>query len=299
MSKRKISKKDINSFKRFCRKHPVAAAVIMLVVIGICLYSYLGGNQPAAPMKDMYVHYIDIGQGDAELICCNGQYMLIDGGEVNMQAALLRYLRQEGVKELQYVICTHAHSDHCGGLDAVLKNFDVKTLFTTPYAGDSGAYEHFLRTADSCGIEPEVPDFSAGYKLGDAEFRFIGPIIEHEDQNANSLVVRLSYGESSFLFTGDMTSEAEQELLDAGVDVSCDVLKVAHHASFRSTSYSFLYEAEPDIAVISCGKNNDYGHPHKEVLSRLRDADCTVYRTDEEGSIVLFCDGSNVKRIQK
>ena len=127
-------------------------------------------------------------------------------------------------------------------------------------------------------------------------FTFIGPVEEYSDTNDNSLVLRLTYGDKSFLFTGDMEREAENDLLDSGVKLSSDVLKVGHHGSSTSTSYRFLYEVSPEIAVISCGEDNSYGHPHEEVLSRLSDADVTVYRTDLDGSVVLFCDGMKVTK---
>ena len=132
--------------------------------------------------------------------------------------------------------------------------------------------------------------------MGDAEFEFIGPLSDHKDVNDDSLVMRLTYGDTSFLFTGDMTAKAEKELIADGADVKCDVLKVGHHGSSGSSCYQFLYEAEPKLAVISCGRDNDYGHPHEETLSRLRDAGVTVYRTDELGSIVIFSDGMTVER---
>ena len=187
-------------------------------------------------------------------------------------------------------------ADHCGGLDAAVESFDVDTVFTSPYAGDAASYLRFVETVESAQLTLEVPDAGARYRLGDAEFEFIGPLSDHKDVNDDSLVMRLTYGDTSFLFTGDMTAKAEKELIADGADVKCDVLKVGHHGSSGSSCYQFLYEAEPKLAVISCGRDNDYGHPHEETLSRLRDAGVTVYRTDELGSIVIFSDGMTVER---
>ena len=134
------------------------------------------------------------------------------------------------------------------------------------------------------------------YRLGEASFSFIGPLEDYDNLNDDSLVMRLEYGDTSFLFTGDMTSKAEKDLINDGADLRCDVLKVGHHGSSGSSCYRFLYEAQPGIGVISCEKGNSYGHPHEETLSRLNDADVTVYRTDLEGSIVIFSDGMKVER---
>ena len=133
------------------------------------------------------------------------------------------------------------------------------------------------------------------YKLGEAEFEFIGPVEEYDDLNANSLVLRLEYGDTSFLFTGDMTSKAEKDLINDGLNVKCDVLKVGHHGSSGSSCYQFLYEAEPKLAVISCETGNSYGHPHEEALSRLRDCGAQIMRTDLTGSIIIFSDGMKLE----
>ena len=146
------------------------------------------------------------------------------------------------------------------------------------------------------GLELTVPVLGESYRLGEASFSFIGPLEDYDNLNDDSLVMRLEYGDTSFLFTGDMTSKAEKDLINDGEDLRCDVLKVGHHGSSGSSCYQFLYEAQPGIGVISCEKGNSYGHPHEETLSRLNDADVTVYRTDLEGSIVIFSDGMKVER---
>ena len=176
------------------------------------------------------------------------------------------------------------------------ERFGAETVFTSPYTTEINQYKQVVEAADEVGAELCVPDFGAEYRLGEAVFTFIGPVEEYSDTNDNSLVLRLTYGDKSFLFTGDMEREAENDLLDSGVKLSSDVLKVGHHGSSTSTSYRFLYEVSPEIAVISCGEDNSYGHPHEEVLSRLSDADVTVYRTDLDGSVVLFCDGMKVTK---
>lgn len=296
--RRKVKKSDVNKFAGFAKKYPLAALIIVVIAAALLIFQRISENTPTVtvPMDGLYVHYIDVGQGDSELVCCGGRYMLIDAGTPLAGDTVVEYIQDLGIKKLDYVVCTHGHADHCGGLDAVVESFDVDTIFTSPYAGDAASYLRFVETVENAQLTLEVPDQGVQYRLGDARFEFIGPLEDHNNVNDDSLVMRLTYGDTNFLFTGDMTADAEKELIEDGENVKCDVLKVGHHGSSGSSCYQFLYEAEPKIAVISCGRDNDYGHPHEETLGRLKDAGVTVYRTDELGSIVIFSDGITVER---
>ena len=295
---RKVRKSDVNRFAGFAKKNPLLALVIVLAAVALLIWQSAEDrkNTVTVPMDGLYVHYIDVGQGDSELVCCNGEYMLIDAGEPDASDTVLEYLDRHGIDKLDYLVCTHGHSDHCGGLDAVVESLEVETVFTSPYADDSPSYEIFTDAVYDAGLELTVPELGESYRLGEASFSFIGPLEDYDNLNDDSLVMRLEYGDTSFLFTGDMTSKAEKDLINDGADLRCDVLKVGHHGSSGSSCYQFLYEAQPGIGVISCEKGNSYGHPHEETLSRLNDADVTVYRTDLEGSIVIFSDGMKVER---
>lgn len=300
MSRKKtsVSKSDVKGMVRFAKRYPVLAVIIAVIIVGIFVFQSVqdNANKVTIPMDGLYVHYIDVGQGDSELICCGGEYMLIDAGEPSASDTVVDYLNDHGIEKLDYVVCSHGHADHCGGLDAVVENFEVGTVFTSPYPGDTSSYEIFSDAVEAKGLSMTVPELGESYTLGEAKFEFIGPLEQYDNLNDDSLVMRLEYGDTSFLFTGDMTSKAERDLIEDGANVKCDVLKVGHHGSSGSSSYRFLYEAEPKIAVISCEAGNSYGHPHEEALSRLNDCGAEIYRTDLEGSIIIFSNGMEVTK---
>ncbi len=242
------------------------------------------------------VHFIDVGQADCSLIICDDESLLIDGGNVGDSGLIADYLVNAGIKELDYVICTHAHEDHVGGLGDVLNKFTVTEAVFAPETGaDTNCYKDFLTAVEAQELEITVPEAGSEISLGSSTVTFIAPVTEdYNDINDTSIVTRITYGETSFIFTGDAEREAEQDILNAGTDISADVLKVGHHGSENSTTYPFLREIMPEIAVISVGENNKYGHPTEEALSRLRDADVTVYRTDMQGHIVIKSDRQNL-----
>ena len=246
------------------------------------------------PGAGLSVHYIDVGQGDSTLLICDGETMLIDAGIPSAGETVTEYLSAQGVTVIDYLVCTHAHADHCGGLDDVVVNFPVKTIYCSVSESGNNTFTYFAEAADTAGVEIEVPELDSTFRLGEATVTVLGPREDYTDVNDQSLVLRVDYGETSFLFTGDAEYDSETAVLDAGCDVRCDVLKAGHHGSKTSTGYRLLYEAEPQYCVISCGQDNDYGHPHDDTLSRLRDADVTVYRTDLNGTVVCFSDGQTL-----
>lgn len=248
--------------------------------------------------SNFQVHFIDVGQADCALIICDGKAMLIDGGNEENGEDVVAYLRQQGIEELALVVGSHAHADHIGGLDHVLNAFDTEEVWYPEYRHGIVNEEMFLEAAEKQGITVYQPDPGTTYTLGSAVCQVLGPLsLDPEEPNNHSIVIKITYGETSFLFTGDMEFAAETEILDAGYDIKCDVLKVAHHGSNSSTKYRWVRAADPTYAVISVGAGNSYGHPTDACLSILEDAEVEVYRTDLQGHIVCISDGKTVSFI--
>ena len=241
------------------------------------------------------VHYIDVGQADSALVECDGEAMLIDGGNTADSSLIAAYLKQEEIDSLDYVICTHAHEDHVGGLSGALSVVQAEHVYAPVTESDSKAYKNFKKKTEEQGLEIEHPDAGDIISLGSSRVEFLGPVNEKwKDTNSTSIVMKITYGSTSFLFTGDAERDEEAEILETGANLKSPVLKVGHHGSDTSTSYPFLREVMPQYAVISCERGNSYGHPHEETLSRLNDAGVEIYRTDLNGNIVMTSDGQNV-----
>lgn len=240
------------------------------------------------------VHFIDVGQADAALVECDGHYMLIDGGNKADSDVIYTVLKNAGVSHLEMIVATHGHEDHIGGIPGALNYADADMTLCPVTDYDSEAFKDFAKYAGEKGGGIKVPDVGEKHSLGSAEITILG-VNGGSAPNDTSIVLKIQYGDTSFLFTGDAEREAEQVILSSGADLSATVLKVGHHGSETSTTYPFLREIMPQYAVISVGKGNSYGHPDEDTLSRLRDADVQVFRTDVQGDIYCTSDGKNVK----
>ena len=246
------------------------------------------------------VHFIDVGQGDSILIQDGTHFMLVDAGENDQGDTVVNYLKEQGVTSLDYVIGTHPHSDHIGGLDKVIEAFDIGEIYL-PKVADSQVpttrtYEDVLAAVDQKGLR--VNRGAAGtvlFQRDELSARLLAPNSDAYDElNSYSIVVLLTYGERKFLFMGDAESDSEQEILERFGNVTADVLKCGHHGSSTSTSQAFLDRVSPEYAVISCGRDNSYGHPHQETLERLDRKNVTVYRTDQQHTVIASCDGEKL-----
>lgn len=254
----------------------------------------------AAPVTDgdtLTIHFIDVGQADCALIEYGSFYMLIDGGNREDGQRVVSYLEQQGISYLTAVICTHAHEDHVGGLPSVLAVYPTQDVFAPTKTYSSNVFDDFLYYVDQQGLEIIIPEPGDVIRSGDLEITILGPVKSYAETNDTSIVCRVDFGETSFLFTGDMETSAENDMLDHwgdSFDWEVDVLKVGHHGSNTSTGYRFLYEVNPTYGVISVGEGNSYGHPHEEPMSRLNDAGVTLFRTDNMGTILAVSDGTEI-----
>lgn len=241
------------------------------------------------------VHFVDVGQGDGAIVVCDGKTLVIDGGTAENGAKMVEYLQNTlHVSKVDFVIGTHPHADHIGGLPDVIRACKVKKLYSPVDEFEAKPFETMKRAADDKKLKITVPQAGQSFSLGRAKVEFLAPLGIYDNVNDLSLVVRITYGQTAFLFTGDAERPSEYDMTDSGEDLSATVLKVGHHGSNTSTSYVFLRQVMPAYAIISCGKDNAYGHPHEEVLSRLADEGAVVYRTDECGTIVCRSNGAKV-----
>lgn len=251
-------------------------------------------NTGTAQAGTLTVTWLDVGQGDAAVIQCGGQSMLIDGGKPEKSSYIYAWLQQHGLSYLDVIVATHVDADHIGGLSGALNYASVGTAYCPETTGTTETFQSFVKYLAQRGKQITVPTAGETYALGGAQVQILGPLHCAEDSNDNSIVLKVSFGATSFLFTGDAERAEEQDLLNAGVNIQSTVLKVGHHGSDTSTSYPFLRAVAPQYAVISVGAGNSYGHPTEAVLSRLRDAGVTTFRTDMQGEITAVSDGQTI-----
>lgn len=252
------------------------------------------GNTGTSQAGTLTVTWLDVGQGDAAVIQCGGQSMLIDGGKPEKSSYIYAWLQQHGLSYLDVIVATHVDADHIGGLSGALNYASVGTAYCPETTGTTETFQSFVKYLAQRGKQITVPTAGETFALGGAQVQILGPLHSAEDSNDNSIVLKVSFGATSFLFTGDAERAEEQDLLNAGVNLQSTVLKVGHHGSDTSTSYPFLRAVAPQYAVISVGAGNSYGHPTEAVLSRLRDAGVTTFRTDMQGEITAVSDGQMV-----
>lgn len=251
----------------------------------------------------VYAVFIDVGQGDSIFLKSpNGKTMLIDAGTSDSLSSIKSVLDNEGVTKLDVVIMTHPHSDHMGSMNEIAENYKIGTFYMPDAVNTTSMYDKLLSTLERKNIKTKTIWGSSKSTIkwdDDVEVRVLSPI-EGEDYLDNfndlSIVVKVTYGDTSLLLTGDAESRAEELMLSAEKDLlKADVLKLGHHGSSTSSSKAFLEAVQPKAVVISVGKNNDYGHPHKETLQRLKSIGTEIYRTDKLGTVRMLFTGSEVR----
>ncbi len=276
-------------------------AFLMCLMIMLCVCG-CGAHTPiesvdvsSLPESAMRVHFIDVDQGDSILLESDGRFVLIDAGEKEYGNTVCNYLTKLGVETLDYVIATHPHTDHCGGLTQVINTFECSNFITAETDQSTKTWIDVLLAVDENDVNYIDAVVSESYSFGEAYFEILAPCSSTFDNyNDYSVVVKAVCGDTSFLLTGDAETTSEKEMLNSGADLKADVLKVAHHGSTTSSCDEFLDAVSPDYAVISCGVQNEYGHPHTEIIDALNIRGITTYRTDELGTIVALSDKKNV-----
>ncbi|OOM74287.1 hydroxyacylglutathione hydrolase [Clostridium puniceum] len=247
----------------------------------------------------MIVHYIDVGQGDSILIQVNNKNLLIDAGPKSDKKKLLNYLSDLNLEKIDYVISTHPHEDHIGNMSKVIDDYKILNFYAPKVQSTTKTFEQMIESLKSKNLKINVlKRGTASINLGEnTKVTVFSPTKDsYEDLNNYSPVIKIEYGKTSFLFTGDAEQEVEKEILASNEDISANVLKVGHHGSSTSTTKDFLNKVHPLISVISVGQDNTYNHPNNDTLKRLSENKITIYRTDKDGTIVLSSDGSNITK---
>ncbi|MDO5410625.1 MAG: ComEC/Rec2 family competence protein [Lachnospiraceae bacterium] len=258
-------------------------------------YSVQEDGKSASGSSKLEIHFLDVGQGDSTLITCDGHSMLIDAGKNDWGTEIQSYLESKGIKKLDYAIGTHPDADHIGGLDVILYKFGAGSVFMPEFAKDTKTYDDVVQVIKNKNLKRLQPKVGKTYTLGGAKFTVIAPNAEYGDQaNDYSVGILLTHGKKKFLFTGDAEEDSEADIVKNGISLKADVYKVAHHGSKTASTEALMEAVQPEYAVISVGEGNRYGHPHAEVLNRLRSMGVKVFRTDEQGTIVLKSDGRKI-----
>lgn len=286
------------------KKNNLKKYVILILLLSSFFYtffSYVQKNFFQVSNHNLWFHFIDVGQGDSSLIITpKGNTILIDAGDEAHAKKVVSYIREQGIEKLDLVIATHPDADHIGGMDKVIKNFDIDVFAMPDVSAKTNQYKQIQRELKAKkmratrlyqGDEVQIDD--------DIDFEILSPVKgkKYDDTNEYSIVAKIVYKDTSFILMGDATMENEVDIINNVPDIDIDVLKLGHHGSSTSSSDYFVTKTSPNIAIISCGKNNKYGHPHQEVMRVLKKHGVTPYRTDEMGDIVITSDGKEIKYI--
>lgn len=289
---------------KFGRKGNIISAIVaVLIVAAAAVWFYfnpVGDN--TVKNSGFKLTAVDIGQGDSIFIQCGGKNMLVDSGPVEGKDDLIEFLQSKNIKKLDYVLVTHQHADHIGGMPEVLKNFDVDQfiMYELPeqMVPTSKAYKKLLNSLLDHDITVKAANDMVGesFMLGDAKITVLGPIDGDTDNLNNlSVVTRVEYGDTAFILSGDAEKSEEKDIIKSGANLSADVYKVGHHGSKTSSTGKYLEAINPKYALISAGNDNSYNHPSEKTLEKLSEREIEYYITKEDGDITVTSDGTNIK----
>lgn len=278
--------------KKYCRKLRFREIAIFFVTL---FFMMLPGMPAKAGESPFAFHMLDVGQGQSVLVEADGHYMLIDGGGRSSSSFVVSYLQQQGVEKLDYIVASHYDEDHISGIVGALHVFECETILAPDYYADTEIYASYLTAAEASGAEIIYPQQGEIYALGDAVITVVGPAsYENTLENDRSVAVRITYGITSYLICGDAQAQEEEDILNSGLELTSDVYVVNHHGSAESSGLYFLNQIQPIYALISCSADNAYGHPSAETMQRLDNEGVSLYRTDRQGTVTAYSDGTGM-----
>lgn len=284
------------------KKYIFIILFIISISFAVFIFKFLNNNSNIiyAPEEGkMIVYYLDVGQGDSILIQVNKKNLLIDSGPKSDKKKLLYYLSKINIDKLDYIIATHPHEDHIGNMSEIIDNYNVLNFYAPKVQSTTKTFEQMIDSLKAKNLKINViKKGTDSINLGEnTKVTVFSPTKDYyEDLNNYSPILKIQYGKTSFLFTGDAQKDIEKEMISSNENISADVLKVGHHGSSTSTTKEFLNKVHPSIGVISVGLDNSYNHPNTDTLKRLNDNKIKVYRTDKDSPIILTSDGLNIGR---
>ncbi|MBQ8306492.1 MAG: MBL fold metallo-hydrolase [Blautia sp.] len=273
------------------KAHLMLKRILTLLALILTLSGFNLSVSAAEPFE---LHLLDVGQGQSVLIKADGHYMLIDGGGRDASSFVVSYLRQQGVDNLDCMVLSHYDEDHMAGLIGALSVFHTDVFLAPAYAGEGDLYQSLAVAALSNGCVVMHPVAGWQFQVGNANIEIVGPVGEYTSGNDCSLSVRISYGDTAYLICGDAEQQSEIDMVGSGTNLKADVYVVNHHGSSTSSMDAFLDAVSPTYALISCGADNGYGHPSMETLQRFQNHGTAMFRTDKQGTIVAYSDGSDI-----
>lgn len=276
------------------QKFSVFLASLLLSLSLIIPINISAADTSAQPSGDMGVHFLDVGQGLSILVQSGGENLIYDGGDRSSSSFVVSYLQSQNITNIDYLIASHYDEDHIAGLVGCLNAFTVENIIGADYIQDTQIYQSFIDSVNAQGLEIQHPPVGTEFEFGTGKFTVLSPEVTGSSDNDNSVAIELENGDNSFIFTGDAEADSEHTMCSSGMDLSCDVIVPGHHGSATATSWDFLEATIPDYAVISCGTDNQYGHPDKDTMDKLSAMGIQVFRTDKQGTVVALSNGTDI-----
>ncbi|MBQ9019104.1 MAG: MBL fold metallo-hydrolase [Bacilli bacterium] len=281
----------------FKEKLKYTIEIVLLIGLFLGYYYYINPSKevikPVGNIEEnLKIYFIDVGQADSTLIYNNGEYSLIDAGNNKDGNKLIKYFKSLGINKFKYVITTHVHEDHIGGMDNIIREFDIEHFLMPDTYTDNMTYTEVLKELKKKNIIIETPNINDTFTMEEINFKVLSIGNDLENLNDSSIVLKANYKNTNYLFTGDATKEVEKKIMNQ--DIQSDLIKVSHHGSYDATGLDFLEKVNPKYAIISVEKDNDYHFPHDIVLNNLNKLNIKIYRTDLDGTIIASSDGDNI-----